>query len=165
MNNFHRLICLAALLLLSFTPVSAQNLLYEGSFTGTGTKVYLGSGRVESFPKVTVYARIYSDRVEVTYNNTFVVKNYWKYENGSYCYGDDSYVWMYNPQYFTLSEGTTEAVILLARTCPMCYGGTLCSTCGGAGRVVDPYSSVGTSLCNTCGSSGLCWRCNGTGHL
>lgn len=166
MRTIYRFFCLTVLLVLSsFLNVSAQSLLYEGSFTGTGTKALLGGGGVVPFPKVTVYAKIYTDKIEVSYNGKLVVKNFWKYDRGQYCYGDQSYCWMYSPESYFLGEATTEAVIPLARTCPVCYGGTLCATCRGAGRVVDPYSSVGTSLCGTCGASGLCWKCNGTGHL
>jgi len=143
-------------------PTPSSSLLYRGGFTGTGTKYIVGRGIV-SYPMVSAYASIYTDRIEVTAGNSSRVLNFWKIENGNYFYGDNSYFWMFNPQSYALNEGTSDAVIMMGRTCSVCQGSLLCATCGGSGRVYDPSSRTGTSLCNTCGSSGRCWRCNGTG--
>lgn len=164
-KNSKRLLCMLIMVFSIMTSASAQRLLYQGSFTGVGTKAMVKTGQIVMIPKVSAYAQIYTDRIVITANGTTFTLNFWKMYNECYCYGNDNYSWMFLPNTMTISEASQESIIQLNRTCQLCNGGGYCGTCGGGGMVVNPYSSTGTSLCGACGGGGRCSYCNGNGWI
>jgi len=145
----------------------SHSLLYEGSFTTSGGKFDVKTKQVVSLPTMSVYARIYTDKIEVTAGNNFVVKPYWKFENGTYYFGVDNDFWTYKVDssygrtFFSISEVTPSSIIVLARTCPTCNATKYCTVCRGAGLVIG-YNGR-QQLCGSCGGSKLCGTCNGSG--
>lgn len=48
-------------------------------------------------------------------------------------------------------------------TCTQCQGSGACSSCMGAGEIVNSSSPTGWDDCSTCKGSGACYKCMGTG--
>ena len=137
--------------------------IYEGSFTTTGTKLIPQTNQLVNIPTMSVYARIYGDRIEVTADGNVVVKPFWKFENNNYYYGQENNFWSFcvSPS-ISLAEATPNSIILLCRTCYSCNGGKYCISCKGAGLYIDAGGKQ--RLCSYCGGGGFCETCYGKGY-
>lgn len=141
-----------------------QGKIYEGSFTTTGTKLIPSTNQLVTIPNMTIYARIFGDRIEITAGGNVTVKQFWKFENNCYYYGQENNFWSFcvSPS-ISLAEATPNSIIVLGRTCHSCNGGKYCIYCKGGGMYIDAWGKQ--QLCGYCGGGGFCGTCYGKGSF